>query len=185
MAEEPPRGSYAIKYVCMYVCMYNLIESKRWWNGPEFPWKSLQNQSFLDCIDPTEISPDDPEVKILAMVTQGQEHFSLSERLKCFSTWHKAKRAVAVCLHLQKNYKATGSDGQGQLKSGDSHTDVAKEKAKTQALKSTEPRAACYVPVNTQDLQEAKIEIIRSLQREEFQNKISLVHHIGAQFPQD
>ena len=20
MAEEPPRGSYAIKYVCMYVC---------------------------------------------------------------------------------------------------------------------------------------------------------------------
>ena len=22
MAEEPPRGSYAIKYVCMYVCMY-------------------------------------------------------------------------------------------------------------------------------------------------------------------
>ena len=24
MAEEPPRGSYAIKYVCMYVCMYVL-----------------------------------------------------------------------------------------------------------------------------------------------------------------
>ena len=22
MAEEPPRRSYAIKYVCMYVCMY-------------------------------------------------------------------------------------------------------------------------------------------------------------------
>ena len=22
MAEEPPRGSYAIKYVCMYVCTY-------------------------------------------------------------------------------------------------------------------------------------------------------------------
>ena len=22
MAEEPLRGSYAIKYVCMYVCMY-------------------------------------------------------------------------------------------------------------------------------------------------------------------
>ena len=119
------------------------------------------------------------------MVTQGQEHFSLSERLKCFSTWHKAKRAVAVCLHLQKSYKATGSDGQGQLKSGDSHTDVAKEKAKTQALKSTEPRAACYVPVNTQDLLKAKIEIIRSLQREEFQNEISLVHRISAQVLQD
>ena len=22
MAEEPQRGSYAIKYVCMFVCMY-------------------------------------------------------------------------------------------------------------------------------------------------------------------
>ena len=25
MAEEPPRGSYAIKYVCMYVCTYDVI----------------------------------------------------------------------------------------------------------------------------------------------------------------
>ena len=64
------------------------------------------------------------------MATQGQEHFSLSDSLKCFSTWHKAQRAVAVCLHLQKRYKGTGSDGKGQLKSGDSDTDVAKETAK-------------------------------------------------------
>ena len=27
MAEEPPRGSYAIKYVCMYVCMYVSVSS--------------------------------------------------------------------------------------------------------------------------------------------------------------
>ena len=119
------------------------------------------------------------------MATQGQEHFSLSECLKCFFTCHKVKRAVAVCLHLQKRCKGTGSDEQGQLKSGDSHTDVAKEKAKTQELKSTERRAACYVPVNAKDLQEAKTEIIKSLQREEFQNKISLVHHNSAQFRQD
>ena len=145
---------------------HNLIESKCWWNGPEFLSNSLENQSFLDGTDPTEISPDDPEVKILAMATQGQEHFSLSNRLKCFSTWHKAKRAVTVCLRLQKRYKGTGSDRQGQSKSGDSDTDVAKEKAKTRALKSTEPRAALYVPVDTQDLQEAEKEIIRRGVRE-------------------
>ena len=29
MAEEPPRGSYAIKYVCMYVCMYVCIGDQR------------------------------------------------------------------------------------------------------------------------------------------------------------
>ena len=91
-ADDASRGLYA----------HNLIESKCWWNGPEFVWNSLQNQSFLDGTDPTKISPDDPEVKILAMATQGQGHFSLSDRLKSFSTWHKAKRAVAVCLPLQK-----------------------------------------------------------------------------------
>ena len=26
MAEEPPTGSYAIKYVCMHVCMYVINE---------------------------------------------------------------------------------------------------------------------------------------------------------------
>ena len=31
----------------------------------------------------SEISPDDPELKISAMALQGQEHFSLSERLNC------------------------------------------------------------------------------------------------------
>ena len=174
-ADDASRGLYAP----------NLIESNRWWNGPEFLWNSLENQSFLDGTDPTTISPDDPEVKISAMATQAQEHFSLSDRLKCFSTWHKAKRAVAVCLRFQKKYKGTGSDGQKQLKSGDPDTDVAKEKAKTQAFMSTEPRAARYVPVDTQDLQEAEKEIIRSLQREEFENEISLVHRIGAQVPHD
>lgn len=61
------------------------------------------------------------------MATEGQERISLPERLKCFFTWHKAKRAVAVCLHVQKQYKEIDSDEQGQLKSGDSHTNLAKE----------------------------------------------------------
>ena len=71
------------------------------------------------------------------------------------------------------------------MKSGDPVPDVAKEKAKTRAVMSTEPRAARYVLVDTQDLQEPEKEIIRSLQREEFENKISLVHRICAQVPQD
>ena len=71
------------------------------------------------------------------------------------------------------------------MKSGDPDTDVAKEKAKTRAFMSIEPSAARYVPVDTQDLQEAEKEIIRGLQREEFENEISLVHRIGAEVPQD
>lgn len=56
---------------------HNLIESKHWWNGPEFLWKPLENQSFCDGTDPTEILPDDPEVKISAIATQSQVCFSL------------------------------------------------------------------------------------------------------------
>ena len=119
------------------------------------------------------------------MATQGQERFSLSEHLKSFSTWHKTKRAVAACLCLQKIYKGTGSDKQGQLKSGDRHKEIAREKPKVQVLKSTGLQAAHYVPFNTQDLQEAETEIIRSLQREEFQSEISLLHGIGVQVLQD
>ena len=52
-------------------------------------------------------------------------------------------------------------------------------------MQSTEPRAGLYVTVDTQDLQEAEKEIVRSLQREEFDNEISLVHCIGAKVPQD
>lgn len=52
-------------------------------------------------------------------------------------------------------------------------------------MQSTEPRAGLYVTVDTQDLQEAEKEIVRSLQREEFDNEISLVHRIGAKVPQD
>ena len=174
-ADDASRGLYA----------HSLIESKRWWNGPEFLWKPLENQGFLDGTDPTEILPDDPEVKTSVMATQGQERFSLSERLKCFSTWHKAKRAVAVCLRLQRIYKRTGSDKHGQLKSGDQHTEVARKKPTVEASKSTRIGAARYVPVNTQDLQEAEAEIIRSLQREEFQSEISLLHRISVQGPQD
>ena len=90
------------------LCADNLIESKRWWNGLEFLRKPLENQGCLDGSDLREIYPDDPELKISAMAIQGQEHFSLSKRLNCFSTWHKAKRAVAVCLRLQNRYKGIG-----------------------------------------------------------------------------
>ena len=50
------------------------------------------------------------------------------------------------------------------MKSGEAHTNVAEEKLKTRAVRPTEPRAVRYVPVNTQNLQEAETEIIRNFQ---------------------
>ena len=70
----------------------------------------------------------------------------------CLNAWsafplgNKAKRVVAVCLCLQKRCKRTGSDEQGQLKSGDAHTDVAKEKAKTQVLNVHRTKSCLLCP---------------------------------------
>lgn len=145
----------------------NLIENSRWWNGPEFLWKPLEDQSPLDGAEPMCISPDDPEVKkISTMTTQTQECFSLPERLKYFSSWYRAKQAVAVCLRLQKRYRI-GLKGQGQVK--------AKEP------QSKQKRMNQYIPVNTEELQEAETEIVKSFQREEFQEEISLLRSRNSQ----
>ena len=105
------------------------------------------------------ISPDDPEVKkISALTTQTQECFSLPDCLKYFSSWHRAKRAVAVCLGVQRKYRI-GSEGQDMPK-----TKESKQKKTNQ-----------YIPVNTEELQEAEREIVKSIQREEFQDEIRLV----------
>ena len=94
----------------------NLIENWCWWNGPEFLWKPLEDQSSLDGSEPMCISPDDPEVKkISVMTTQTRGCFSLPDCLEYFSSRHRAKRAVAVCLTLQKKYR-TSSEGQDMLK---------------------------------------------------------------------
>jgi len=100
----------------------------------------------------------DPEInKISAMTTQSQERFSLPDRLRYFSSWHKAKRAVAICL--QKRYRSHPS------------------------FKALEEDR--YVPVNMQELQQAETVIVKSVQGEEFQDEISLLHRVTVKNPQD
>ena len=77
----------------------------RWITGPAFLWKK-ENQWQTSNIEVYELQ-DDPEVKksvAMATATNMQttqappEKSSLVERVKCFSDWHRAKRAVALCL---------------------------------------------------------------------------------------
>ena len=100
------------------------------------------------------------------MMTKIQECFALPERLKYFSSWHKAKRAVAVCLCLQKKFQMQPKE-EGQMQTGELCTSVHKTNQ--------------YIPVNTQELKNAEIEIIRAVQSEEFQEEISLLHSDNTQ----
>jgi len=93
------------------------------------------------------------------MTTQSQERFSLPDQLRYFSSWHEAKGAVAVCLCLQKKYHSRLS------------------------FKASEED--WYVPVTTQELQEAETVLVWSIQGEEFQDEIGLLHRISAQDPQN
>ena len=56
---------------------------------------------------------------------------------------------------------------ESQAKTGEVHTSVCKTNQ--------------YVPVNTQELQNAEIEIIKAVQSEEFHEEISLLHSENTQ----
>ena len=83
-----------------------LVESSRWISGPEFLWtpedqwpQPLENQ---DLVTPS----DDPEVKkVTSYATSTQEEWNLAESLSYFSDWHRACRAVAICLRYKQNLR--------------------------------------------------------------------------------
>lgn len=138
----------------------DLLESSRWWNGPEFLWHPLEDQSVIETI-----LPDDPEVKRLSTLsTVVEEHLNLSERLKYFSSWHRAKRALATCLRFQKRFKKQQRTGIGNI--GDGNMTQEKER---------------YVSVTVEELQNAEIEIVKNIQKEAFKEEIEMLQSSDAQ----
>ena len=91
-ADEASRGMKA----------QELLDS-RWITGPAFLWEN-ENQWPNSDQENNELQQDDPEVKkSVAMATTQIEQavpvkFDLAERVKYFSNWYRAKRAVALCL---------------------------------------------------------------------------------------
>ena len=64
----------------------NLVDSSRWWNGPDFLWKPIEDRPCPDGSEAIYLSPGDPEVKrITAMTTQKLQPFSLPKRIEYFS----------------------------------------------------------------------------------------------------
>ncbi|XP_047502961.1 uncharacterized protein LOC125048341 [Penaeus chinensis] len=84
-----------------------LIEHSLWWNGPNFLWEPdyNANPAFVN----VNVQENDPEVKkISSYKTQTKESTSILPRLAYFSDWHRAKKAVALCLRLQCRFKNPG-----------------------------------------------------------------------------
>ena len=80
----------------------SLVNSSTWFSGPQFLWSS----NWQEYVDSNPIqkacSSEDPEVKkVTVLGTQAQEHqegSDLERRVSYFSTWYRAKRAIANCV---------------------------------------------------------------------------------------
>ncbi|XP_044167413.1 uncharacterized protein LOC122951466 [Acropora millepora] len=128
-----------------------LIDNRLWWNGPERLWKPDKDWILTDAT--SKIFFDDPEVKRgSVLATQVRKPSSVLEHLEYFSTWHRPKRAVAVCLLLQEKFR---SPNQKEAKRDPSDS-----------------RSSKYIPVNVQELQNAESEIIKIVQGAAFPEDI-------------
>ena len=130
-----------------------LTNNDKWWNGPDFLWQHFKVKD--DPSESHELEDDDPEVKrVASCATQAQEPFNVLERLNCFSDWFHMKRAIAVCLRLQRMYK---KDADGSYKG----------------------RSQEYTPLTVQELKDAENEIIRQVQAHAFHEEIKMLKSAG------
>ena len=130
-----------------------------------FLWNT--SEDWNSCDDFPSIPTEDPEVKnVSARATQTQEPklhtiilSSLQELLTYFSSWHRAKKAIALCLwHQQRSQKIASSTSQLKRKNGKKQQEIA-----------------TYKPVDVQDLKYAEQQIIKIVRNEAFQDEIELL----------
>ena len=82
-----------------------MLEKKDWWFGPDFLWTDFDSQ--FDKVEEhnaiAAVCPEDPEVrKSSVLTTKVCEWAGIEERLNRFSSWHRTKRAIAICLRYRK-----------------------------------------------------------------------------------
>lgn len=79
-----------------------MLTSDLWWKGPDF----LSSTRPLPLSETeTRIPHDDPEIKKVSVhttQTKPGELDGMLTRLNFFSSWHRAKKAIALCLRLKE-----------------------------------------------------------------------------------
>ncbi|XP_043229908.1 uncharacterized protein LOC122385596 [Amphibalanus amphitrite] len=136
-------------------CVRELVDNHLWWHGPAF----LSLSTDLPLVDNEEVVDErDPEVKKAASLmtkssTPAAVYPTLLERLERFSSWFTAKKAVANCLRYMRKLQE------------------ASKKRRADNSEGTRTQDELQV----QDLKEAEVIILRSLQKETFKNEMVLV----------
>ena len=138
----------------------DLLQSSRWLQGPSFLWEHRGNWRDFNKSAPEPLQLDDKEVKkassLATSVSNKEEPATLLQRLEGFSSWFRAKRAVAVCLRYLRILL----------------NQVRGNQITTEGVK-TRSAAREYNSVNVEELNAAEREIIRHVQKEAFKEEIS------------
>ena len=138
----------------------DLLQSSRWLQGPSFLWEHRGNWRDFNKSAPEPLQLDDKEVKkassLATSVSNKEEPATLLQRLESFSSWFRAKRAVAVCLRYLRILL-------NQVRGNQMTTEGVK----------TRSAARKYNSVNVEELNAAEQEIIRHVQKEAFKEEIS------------
>ena len=137
-----------------------LLGATDWWKGPAFLWCATPLPLTGECIP---VSPHDPEVKkVVAHTAQAKPAFSnFLDRID----WHRAKRAVAVCLRFRDILKARVVKGPVNI-----------DPDKTLSAKGKRG----YRPVDVTALQRAKKVIIVAVQVKAFPRELTTLRRLGA-----
>ena len=134
-----------------------LLSSSMWWEGPPF----LRSHAVPENKVETVISDTDPEVNRKATVyaTEVKDiYVGILKRLEYFSDWHKAKRAIALCLRYKEKLKMATS---------------RKNKAERKSMTKPEP-------ITTDELEHAEIEIIKKVQKEAFSEELEVLREVNS-----
>ncbi|KAK3755825.1 hypothetical protein QZH41_003462 [Actinostola sp. cb2023] len=143
------------------------LPDSRWITGPAFLWEKEEQwpNSEQDTGQPNyELAQDDPEIKkTVVMATtatkpqvQSNTQATLAERVRYFSDWYRAKRAVALCLLYVKRLR--------DRVRGKQHSNEG-----TSELKVS-------------DLEAAEHAIIRSVQNDAFKEELATLQKIKQQY---
>ena len=133
----------------------DMIGNVSWWKGPLF----LQDEDLQLDKDHmnTELQADDPEVRqtvILSTHTENaQAESDLDDRLKYFSSWERARKAVAVCLKFKQKFLMR------QVKK----------------ITPTNQQKGSYQPVNVTEMKAAETVMIKAAQEKEFHKEIKML----------
>ena len=151
-ADEASRGLHA----------RNLTGSK-WLNGPAFLWKDESEWPKVHDTRNIPLSKDDPELKKTVSCATGtvEREASPTGILDYFCDWHRAKRAVALCLRYLNRLANKGQDTRKlEVKSSNTLND------------SKEIKLAGQPQLSVEEFQMAEIRIIRLVQTTFFEEEV-------------